>query len=230
MTKSPSDRIAISAEKFYRELNDTPHGRYRSWGYCYKAFHDARKVADVDYDYLSLQLAFYLASWGMYRGSSFLLQKDYKIHLPVIKELLNSKYDPLFGIRCNDLRKNENKDLLNKLNIKLQDYYETVRRAVKEEDIKQKVSDTLITKVLMGTLGCVPAYDRYFVAGVKALHIATGNYNLDSLLKLVDFYEENEQVLEKARSKMKVLGLGYPQMKVLDMGLWQIGLEEARKR
>ena len=78
-------------------------------------------------------------------------------------------------------------------------------------------------------MGCVPAYDRYFVDGVKDLGVSTGNYNLDSLLKLVDFYEENEKVLETARGKMKVLGLRYPQMKVLDMGLWQIGLEEARK-
>lgn len=228
MTIRPANRIARSAETFYKDLNDTPHGRYRSWEYCYKEFYDARKKENVDY--MSLQLAFYLASWGMYRGSSFLLQKDYKIHIPVIKELLKSKYDSLFGIRCKELRKDENQDLLSKLNIKLQDYYETVRKTVKEEDIKQKVSATLITKVLMGTMGCVPAYDRYFVVGVKTLNISTGNYNLDSLLKLADFYEENEQVLENTRSKMKVLGLRYPQMKVLDMGLWQIVLEESRKR
>ena len=30
----------------------------------------------------------YLSSWGMYRGSSFLLQKDYKIHKPIIVEAL----------------------------------------------------------------------------------------------------------------------------------------------
>ena len=149
MTKRPAERIAKAAETIYKELNDTPHGRYRSWEYCYKAFHDARKIEDVDYDYLGLQLAFYLASWGMYRGSSFLLQKDYKIHLPVIRELLKSKYDPLFGIRCNELRKDKNQDLLESLYTELQDYYEKVRGTVKEEKIKQKVSDTLITKVLM---------------------------------------------------------------------------------
>lgn len=54
-------------------------------------------------DYLSLQLAFYLASWGMYRGSSFLLQKDYKIYIPVVEEVLKSKYDILFGMKCEDL-------------------------------------------------------------------------------------------------------------------------------
>ena len=38
-----------------------------------------------DVDYLTLQLAFYLASWGMYRGSSELLQKDYLIHEPIVE-------------------------------------------------------------------------------------------------------------------------------------------------
>ena len=70
--------IIRSATTFYNELREDPNGRYRSWEYCYKAFHDARGNTNADVDYLSLQLAFYLASWGMYRGSSFLLQKDYK--------------------------------------------------------------------------------------------------------------------------------------------------------
>ena len=61
----------------------------------------------MDYDYLSLQLAFYLASWGMYRGSSFLLQKDYKVHEAVVKELLDSKYNCLFGLTCKMLRDQE---------------------------------------------------------------------------------------------------------------------------
>lgn len=46
------------------------------------------KQPNPDYDYLSLQLAYYLASWGMLRGSSFLLWKDYKIHIPMVKEML----------------------------------------------------------------------------------------------------------------------------------------------
>jgi hypothetical protein len=43
----------------------------------------------------------------------------------------------------------------------------------------------------MGTLGCVPAYDRYFIAGIKPQGVVTGNYNINSILKLVDFYEKN---------------------------------------
>ena len=78
----------------------------------------------------------------------------------------------------------------------------------------------------MGTLGCVPAYDRYFIDGIKDQNVSTGNYNLKSLLKLVDFYEKNYVRLEEARQGLKVYDLSYPQMKLLDMGFWQIGFEK----
>ena len=76
----------------------------------------------------------------------------------------------------------------------------------------------------MGTLGCVPAYDRYFIAGIKNQKIATGNYNIKSIMQIVDFYEKNADRLESARLEMLVDGMPYPQMKLLDMGFWQIGL------
>ena len=75
------DLIIKSATTFYNQLKADQNGRYRSWEHCYKCFHDARNDSNADYDYLSLQLAFYLASWGMYRGSSFLLESNKNIHL-----------------------------------------------------------------------------------------------------------------------------------------------------
>lgn len=114
------DLLIKSSTEFYNDLKADENGRYRSWEHCYSHFIKARESKEVDYDYLSLQLAFYLASWGMYRGSSFLLQKDYKVHIPVVKE----------------------------------------------QELKNQLSFTLITR----TLGCVPAYDRYFIAGIKNAH------------------------------------------------------------
>ena len=224
------DLIIRSATEFYNQLRKDENGRYRSWEYCYGHFVKARQQADPDVDYLSLQLAFYLASWGMYRGSSFLLQKDYRIHIPVVNELLNSKYDPLAGIECIEYRKPEVQKLLKDINAFLGSYYNEVRLQVKEETPKNKLSDTLITKVLMGALGCVPAYDRYFITGLKDQKVSTGLYNMHSLLKLVDFYEDNKAKLEAARDGLKVNGMPYPQMKLLDMGFWQIGFELDTKK
>lgn len=107
----------------------------------------------------------------------------------------------------------------------LDKYYDKIRHEVKEQELKNQLSYTLITKILMGTLGCVPAYDRYFIAGIKNQKVATGNYNLKSIMLLVDFYDKNTERLESARSKMKIEDMQYPQMKLLDMGFWQIGFD-----
>lgn len=217
------DLIIKSSTEFYNELNVDENGRYRSWEHCYSHFIEARSNQDVDYDYLSLQLAFYLASWGMYRGSSFLLQKDYRVHIPVVKELLSEKYDALAGIECTCFREESNQKLLQDINSFLEEYYDKMRHEVKGQEIKNRLSSTLITKILMGTLGCVPAYDRYFIAGIRHHNVATGNYNMKSIMQLVDFYESNADQLECARDKMEVKGIPYPQMKMIDMGFWQIG-------
>ena len=221
------NRVIKAAEFFYKDLQKD-NARYRSWEHCYKRFHDARYVQnnEEDYDNLSLHLAFYLASWGMYRGSSFLLQKDYKVHIPVVKLLLKTQYDRLFSLKCNELEKSEIQNTLEELESSIKAEYAGIRKSVKGNDIQHDVSNTLITKILMGTLGCVPAYDRYFIDGVKELNIATGVYGTSSLLSLVKFYEDNFDRLEKLRDTFKVYDLPYPQMKLLDMGFWQIGFEK----
>lgn len=219
------DLILESSVKFYDTLKKDENGRYRSWEHCYSNFINARDNKNAELDYLSLQLAFYLASWGMYRGSSFLLQKDYKIHIPVVKELLKKEYDPLAGIDCVELKREENQRLLENINAFLDEYYSNIRDEVKNIKVRNQLSSTLITKILMGTLGCVPAYDRYFISGIKKQKVASGNYNMKSIIQLVDFYEKNIVELENIRKDMKVNGMAYPQMKMLDMAFWQIGLD-----
>ena len=55
-------------EDYFSEMIRDKHGRYMSWRYCYKVFSDNRNIIDEKtIDYLALHLAFYLASWGMYR-------------------------------------------------------------------------------------------------------------------------------------------------------------------
>ena len=219
------DLVIKAVDSYMNQIKPVPNDRLRSWEHCYKAFHDARGNKTADYDYLSLMLAFYLASWGMYRGSSFLLQRDYKIHIPVVEEILRSEYDSLLGIECIRLRNSEEQEKLQDLCSFLTEYYDGIRKAVKTNDVKNKLSDTLITKVLMGTLGCVPAYDRFFVEGVKDQSVTTGIYSLKSLMNILDFYEANQEQLETIRRTLFVYDLPYLQMKLLDMGFWQIGFD-----
>lgn len=69
-------------------------------------------LSDEDYDYLALHLSFYLASWDIYRGSSMLLYTDYKIHIPIVKELMREEYDNFWNITYEDLD-NEKTNIIN---------------------------------------------------------------------------------------------------------------------
>lgn len=220
------DELIDAAQTFYDDARANENGRSRSWEHCYRVFRDARTDPSPDCDYLSLHLAFYLASWGMYRGSSFLLQKDYKVLVPIVEEVLKPEYDCLFGLACADLRESEIQDRLENLNKYIAKHFEPIRDEVAGREVPTPVSPVLITKILMGTLGCVPAYDRFFVDGIKKYKVTTGEYNLKSVLRLVDFYEAHNDRLEEARRGMRTDDLIYPQMKLLDMGFWQVGFEK----
>ena len=223
------DELISAAQTFYDDARANENGRSRSWEHCYRVFRDARTDPSPDYDYLSLHLAFYLASWGMYRGSSFLLQKDYKVLVPIVEKILKPEYDCLFGLACADLRKLEVQAMLTNARNYIADYFDPIREKVAGRKVTTSVSPVLITKILMGTLGCVPAYDRFFQDGVATYKVTTQEYSLESVRKLAKFYEAHNDRLEEARRGMRTDDLTYPQMKLLDMGFWQIGFEENAK-
>ena len=219
------DELINAAQTFYDEARANENGRSRSWEHCYRVFRDARTDPSPDYDYLSLHLAFYLASWGMYRGSSFLLQKDYKVLLPIVEEILKPEYDCLFGVACADLREPGVQEQLANASDYIAKHFGPIRDEVAGREVPTPVSPVLITKILMGTLGCVPAYDRFFGIGAKYLGLEKDTYQEKSLDELADFYEAHNDRLEEARRGMRTEDLTYPQMKLLDMGFWQIGFE-----
>lgn len=220
------DELIDAAQTFYEDARANENGRSRSWEHCYRVFRDARTDPSPDYDYLSLHLAFYLASWGMYRGSCFIFHKDYKVHTPIVEEILEPEYDCLLGLACTDVRNNDIWAQLKKLSDYISDYFDPIRKEVRGRAVASSVSPVLITKMLMGTLGCVPAYDRFFEEGARHLGLKEKNYKKNSLLELADIYEAHNDRLEEARRGMRVGDLIYPQMKLLDMGLWQVGFEK----
>lgn len=215
-----------SANKFNADTR-SENSRYRSWEYCYAEFVMARKQSLPDYDYLSLHLAFYLASWGMLRAS-FLLQKDYKVHIPAVQIILKPEYDCLQNLKCQDVLKQEVQTAWQKVNDELSDYYGKVRETVKD-DVKSKPSSVLMSKILLGTLACTPAYDRFFMDTAKVWGV-TANYGMRSLKELAKLYAENETELENLRQTLHKEQFEYPQMKLLDMGFWQFGFENSANK
>ena len=210
-------------EEYYEASTSDQNSRFKSWEYCYETFVNARNKKTPDIDYLSLHLAQYLASWGMYRNS-FLLQKDYKIHYEAVTIILNRNYDVLVGIDCEKLKDEKNIEILFGLSEKLTKHYDIIRKSVEGKKLDSKLSQVLITKILLGTLGCVPAYDEYFKKGIRKSKIASGTFSENSIKDLIKYYEENSSDIEKASSKIRIdKRLKYPQMKVIDMMFWQYG-------
>ena len=139
--------------------------RFASWDYCYGLaqcmYARKEELSEQDYDYMALNLAFYLASWGMYRGSSFLLDKSYKIHIEPVK-LIFSKDElwegPLSSIELTAF----GKELANVYGVG-----DKVRAS--NDGISGNMTDTLFTKILLGLTGNVIAYDRYCKTALSSL-------------------------------------------------------------
>jgi hypothetical protein len=85
-----------------RYLGDrNPTARYASFDYCFNYFQafrerdDVKSIAADDHRQLScLQLGFYLASWGMLRGSTDLLQRSVKHLVPLIETIADAAMRP----------------------------------------------------------------------------------------------------------------------------------------
>lgn len=208
--------IPSNTLRFYKDIFNDPHHRYRSWEHCYRHFqgHETFR-AESDFDIASLHLAFFLASWGMYRGSAPILQKDYQIHVPVVKVLTSNKYLRLWNMNFKAITADgADIDLVFDLVNKLEQAYRASGIAP---------SRTLITKVLLGTICCVPAYDRFFCDGVKVLGEFPASFGRKSYAGLIKFCQQNWDEFREVQTTMPQREVKYPMMKLLDMYFWSLG-------
>jgi len=202
---------------YHGVLTEKEHHRYRSWEHCYRFFRSITPPGiSAARDNAALQLGFYLARWGMYRGSSFLLNHTYTIHLRAIDCLSAPELRPLwerdFGSQENDC-----------------DFIPTLLDAVSAiRDAYEPFlpTDTLITKVLLGTLGCLPACDKYFLVGFRSEGFSYSDLNRPFIERLLDFCRSNMAALRNEQERIATAdGIRYPLMKLVDMYFWQIGYE-----
>ncbi len=218
--------IMNQIDNFIGEINDNSNHRFKSWEYCHNIFHNIftkyNSLTEEDEDYLALHLGFYLASWGMYRGSSFLLQSyDYKIHKNAVNLACN--YKQLFIIDPFTQTKGYIDLLFGKdgLYIKLYNYYLDLKTKVKSNE---NISMTLITKILMGIFGCIPAYDQFFIKGLRSNNISISKNCRPNIESLIEFINKNNEYKDAFIDKCNELSQdNYTIMKVADMYFWQLG-------
>ena len=180
-------------------------------------------VAQENIDTSCLHLSFYLASWGMYRGSSFLLWKDYRIHTDVVEKLLENKHFQEFNFST---IKDADLDKIVDLTSWIKNWYKENIKTVNGEEKSVNATDTLVTKIMLGTLACIPAYDRYFIDGMRNSGINYSKLTKKNFKVVADYYKQNEAEFLKAQKSIhEKSGIYYPAMKLVDMYFWEIGFQ-----
>jgi hypothetical protein len=150
-----------------------------------------------------LHLGFHLASWGMLRGSSDLLSMSVKHYVPVIR-LIASSPPELWTVDANCYNE-ATWDLLR----------ETARQI---REALPGASPILVTKIMLGVFGCVPAFDTYFKKG-----FSVWTFNMKSLVRVAEFYQQNADVIDRHRVSTLDFDTGrptdrkYTRAKVIDM-------------
>jgi hypothetical protein len=192
------------------------NNRFRSWEHCYGFFRKCTPVGlATQRDNGALQLGFYLASWGMYRASGFLLGYDYTAHLAVIDCLGATQFLPLWETEFGAV--GEDRDLVLEASEAVRKAYEPLGEA----------TDTLVTKVILGTFGCLPACDRFFVKGFKRKGFKFSRLNAAFVDRVLEFCHDHLGELLEEQARIKVdSGKHYPLMKLIDMYFWQVGSKE----
>jgi hypothetical protein len=216
--------IAQVLKRFEKGIND-PEDRHRSWELCYEFFHEIRnaKIDEKLENLAALNLDFYLASWGMFHNS-FLLQKSYLALGPVAKEILKKEYEILWELDDETIANGNLEEMWGEIEqLKKVIYQKLHPTAVKVMGIKTKQpTDTLITKIMLGTMGCVPAYDANFIHVLREMG-PTQTFDRNSFEEVVAFYKEKKEQFKEIKFETAKNHLPYPPMKNLDLYFWAKG-------
>jgi hypothetical protein len=216
-------RIHDTIREFQRD--NTPGSRSRSWEHCYGYFRNVgRQGIAANRDHAALHLGFYLASWGMYRGSGFLLEHDYTVHLPVIDQLLAPRFALLwereFGASDND------RDLMRVI----LEAIEAIREAYRPLAKARLATPLLVTKIILGSFGCLPAVDEFFLWGFRDASFQYSDLNGKFIELVLNFCRENLNDFRREQTWIeRDRPVRYPLMKLVDMHFHQSGYELDRK-
>jgi hypothetical protein len=205
-----------------------PDKRYSSFDYCYNYFREFYEQGNIgaiasstNVQLSCLQLGFYLASWGMFRGKAFLLQKSAKHYEPLISVIAEMPKV------CWEIDLDAYSDKTISL---LLEIYKHISGSLGKDD--EYASPTLVTKIMLGVFGNVPALDDNFCKGFGF----SKYFSRPLLQKISDFYQTNEEEFDKHRIKTIDFSTGietdryYTKAKLIDMVGFIEGLRKSKKQ
>ncbi len=195
----------------------SPEARYASFDYCFNYFQRARdneETADLvrgdQLELSCLHLGFYLASWGMMRGSGGLHRQSLRELAPVVQAIADEPPESW--------------------ELDVPQYSGTGIGAVLalsnriQKAYTVSASSVLVSKTMLGVFGCIPAFDRFF-------RIGFGGAKLDreTLTKISDFYTANKSTLDAVHIHTldfltkKDTHRSYTKAKIIDMIFFEEG-------
>jgi len=161
--------------------------RDASFDYCFNYFQTFRDsgtvalLAGSDNILLScLHLGFYLASWGMLRGSTELSERSVRYLIPVVEVI--ARTDPSFW--------EIDADCYTDANLKVLD-----EEAAKIRNALPGMSDILLTKIMLGVFGSVPAFDTNFMEACR-LEGMIQTFGVEVLKEIGKVYKDNAAVID----------------------------------
>ena len=164
----------------------------------------------------------------MYRGSSFLLQHTYTVHLGAVQVLANARFASLWKT---EFGANESNAELVPLILEAIDTIREAYRPFASSNRARLASETLVTKILLGTFGCLPACDLFFRNGFRSAGLSYSRVNAPFIRRILAFSQRHLRVLRDEQARIEHnRGKQYPLMKLIDMYFWEIGYEESMTR
>jgi hypothetical protein len=194
-----------------------PNDRLFSWDHCNRFFHGLVRNPDAEQiDRMALHLAFYLASYGMYRGSTAVLGKDYKFLIPVVHHLVNENS----GAPSNSVEAATNE-------VQAEAAWGQIfslKGILLNLNIEQKNLDTLATKIVLGTWATAPAFDNSFRNAIKAAGIGAATFSKKNFLRVFSFVHEHRALFQRQVVRFHNAGFThYPAIRVVDAIVWHLG-------
>lgn len=219
---------------------DVKH-RFATYDFCHSYFVRNRKeLLSSRMEESCIRLWSFLGSWGMLRGSSQLLKENSPASLKPVIECIANTPEEIWNI---DVEQYEEKQE------KLIELHESIKEALIEgsskNDCDGKLHEafnptcTLITKIMMGVFGIVPAFDTFFCKTFGHMYPRKGfiscHFNENTLSSIHQFYLDNKEVIDAIKIPVMdfdgkaISGLYYKKAKLIDMYGFTSGEHSAEK-
>lgn len=205
---------------YYFFLDREVEARHASFDLCFLYFQSHRghlASTSINMENSCMHLWSYLASWGMFRNSK-LSKHSPAVLKPLMRYLDMIKSSPIWSMDLN----NYNKTLV----LQIFSDITTLLSAA----IRFNPTVTLVTKIMLGIFGCIPAFDQNFRKAFRNITDDSGNSSNFQLCRdrelsiIINFYVAHKSLFDHLKGNIDVLNINgkktaykYTIAKLIDM-------------